>query len=125
MDTPFEFNPAIPLPRKSLRDVMATGAAHAEWGRLYAATVGGTFGALAILMLLPAWWLAATPLICVASFASWGLAAQKSIELDRRQRAAPSLRASLHLFRAAAAFTGALSALALLFGVVALLMQRA
>jgi hypothetical protein len=124
MDTPIEFNPAIPLPRKSLRDVMATGAAQAEWGRLYAATVGGTFGALAILMLFPSWWLAATPLICVASFAGWGLAAQKTLELDRKQIAAPSLRAMLHLARAGASATGALSALALLFGIVALLMQR-
>ena len=122
MDTPFEFNPAVPMPRKSLRDVMATGAARAEWGRLYAATVGGTFGALAILLLLPGWWLAATPFICIASFAGWGLAAQKSIELDRRQRAAPGLRASLAFARMAAAATGALSALALVFGTVALLM---
>lgn len=122
MSTPV-FNPALPLPRKSLRDVMATGAAQAEWGRLYAACVGGTFGALAILLLLPAWWLAATPLICLASFAGWGLAAQKTIELDRRQQRAPSTRAALHFARWLASATGALSALALLFGIIAALMQ--
>jgi hypothetical protein len=124
MHTPIEFNPAVPLPRKTLSNMMATGAGHADWGRLYWTTVGGTFGALVILLLLPGWWLAATPLVCVASFAGWGLAAQKTIALDRRQRAAPSLRFSLQFARGAAALTGALSALAGLFGAVAMLMQR-
>ena len=125
MHTPIEFTPAIRLPRKTLGDVMATGVGQAEWGRLYAATVSCTFGALLILLLLPSWWLAATPLICVASFAGWGLAAQKTIALDRKQVAAPSLRASLQFARGLASVTSALAALAMIFGVFALLMQRA
>lgn len=124
MHTPIELTPVVRLPRKTLGDVMATGVGQAEWGRLYAATVSCTFGALLILLIVPTWWLAATPLICIASFAGWGLAAQKTIALDRRQARAPSLRASLQLARAAASVTGALSALAMVFGVFALLMQR-
>lgn len=124
MHTPIEL-PAVRLPRKTLGDVMATGVGQAEWGRLYAATVVCTFGALVILLMVPTWWLAATPLVCVASFAGWGLAAQKTIALDRRQLAAPSLRMSLQFARAAASVTGALAALAMVFGVLALLMQRA
>jgi hypothetical protein len=123
MDTPIQL-PAVRLPRKTLGDVMATGVGQAEWGRLYAATVACTFGALLILLLLPSWWLAATPLICVASFAGWGLAAQKTIALDRKQVSAPSLRVTLQIARAAASVTGALSALAMVFGVLAVLMQR-
>jgi hypothetical protein len=103
---------------------MATGAGQAEWGRLYAATVSCTVGALVILLLWPAWWLASTPLVCIASFAGWGLAAQKTIELDRRQLAAPKWRAMLQLARAATALIGGLAAFALIFGGFALLMQR-
>jgi hypothetical protein len=124
MHTPIEYNPAVRLPRKTLGDVMATGAGQAEWGRLYAATVGCTFGALLILLLAPAWWLAATPLACIASFAGWGLCAQMTMALDRKQVAAPSLRMSLQLARGGASVTGVLSALALVFGVFAALMQR-
>lgn len=123
MHTPIEFNPAVPLPRKTLSNMMATGAGHADWGRLYWTTVGGTFSALVILVFLPAWWLAATPLVCLSSFAAWGLAAQKTIALDRKRIAAPSLRLSLQLARGVAALTGALSALAGLFGGFALLLQ--
>ncbi|HUF29239.1 MAG TPA: hypothetical protein VMM77_01150 [Gemmatimonadaceae bacterium] len=124
MLTPIEFNPAIPLPRNTLGNVMATGVGRAEWGRLYYATVGGTFGALLILLLAPTWWLAATPLLCVASFAGWGLAAQTSLHLDRKQIRAPSMRLSLQVVRAVAMATCALSALAGVFGTLALLMQR-
>ena len=124
MHTPIEFNPAMPLPRNTLGDVMATGVGRAEWGRLYYATVGGTFGALLVLLLIPSWWLASTPLICIASFAGWGLAAQKSLQLDRKQIRAPSLRLTLQLMRTIAMGTCALSALAGLFGTLALLMQR-
>ena|SRR5690606_15430710 len=123
MDTPIHL-PAIRLPSKTLGAVMATGVGQAEWGRLYVATVTCTFGALLILLLLPSWWVAATPLICIASFAGWGLAAQKTIALDRQQISAPALRVSLQVARTAAAVTGALSALAMVFGVFALLMVR-
>lgn len=124
MDTPIHL-PAIRLPSKTLGAVMATGVGQAEWGRLYAATVSCTFGALLILLLVPSWWLAATPLICIASFAGWGLAAQKTIALDRKQIPAPALRMSLQIARAMASVTGAISALAMVFGVFALLMVRA
>ena len=124
MHTPIA-SPAVRLPRKTLGDVMATGAGQAEWGRLYAATVSCTFGALLILLLWPAWWLAATPLVCVASFAGWGLAAQKTIALDRQQIAAPTWRAMLQLARMGTAMVGALAAFAMIFGGFALLMQRA
>jgi hypothetical protein len=124
MRTPIEFNPAMPLPRNTLGDVMATGVGRAEWDRLYYATVGGTFGALLVLLLVPTWWLASTPLLCVASFAGWGLAAQKSLQLDRKQVRAPSLRLTLQLVRTFAMGTCALSAVAGLFGTLALLMQR-
>lgn len=124
MHTPIEFTPAVPLPRRTLSEIMATGAGRAEFGRLFTATMVGTFGALAVLLVMPAWWIVSTPLICVAAFAGWGIAARKTLELDRRHLSAPSLRLSLQFVRVVAASTGALAALTGLFGTLALLLQR-
>jgi hypothetical protein len=123
MHTP-QFNPAVPLPRKTLNDVLATGAGRAESGRLYSAFVCGCLMAFAILFAFPTWWMAATPFICVACFGGWGLAAQRTHALDRAQRSARRVRTALRLVRAVAAATGSLAALAGFFGTIALLMQR-
>ena len=70
----------------------------------------GTAGALAILLFLPEHWPVVTPLICVACFGAWGLAAKQTQVLDLLHRRAPALRFWLRIARTAAASVGVASA---------------
>ena len=101
-----KFNPAAPVPRRTLQNIIATGAGQAATRPLILAAVLGTAGALAILLFLPDHWPLATPLICVACFGSWGLAAKQTQVLDLLHRRAPTLRFWLRLARTTAAAIG-------------------
>jgi hypothetical protein len=98
-----KFNPAAPVPRKTLQNIMATGAGQAATRPLVLAAVLGTAGALAILLFLTDHWPLATPLICVACFGSWGLATKQTHRLDILHRRAPTLRFWLRIARTTAA----------------------
>ena len=121
MLTPADFDPASPLPRKTLANVLATGEGRADSTRLAAAALVGTSGALAILALAPAWWLLSAPLTCVGALGVWGLAAQKAHQLDVAHRSAPALRWWLRAVRGTAALVGGAAAVAGVLGVIAAL----
>jgi hypothetical protein len=101
-----KFDPAAPVPRRTLQNIMATGVGQAAARPLALAAVLGTAGALAILMFLPEQWPLATPLICVACFGSWGLAAKQTQVLDLLHRRAPVLRFWLQIARTTATAIG-------------------
>ncbi|MGQ0714963.1 MAG: hypothetical protein ACT4PJ_14780 [Gemmatimonadaceae bacterium] len=101
-----KFNPAAPVPRRTLQNIIATGVGQAATRPLVLAAVLGTAGALAIILFLPDHWPLATPLICVACFGSWGLAAKQTQVLDLLHRRAPTLRFWLRLARTSAAAIG-------------------
>ena len=105
-----KFNPAAPVPRRTLQNIMATGVGQAATRPLALAAILGTAGALAILMFLPEHWPLVTPLICVACFGAWGLAAKQTQVLDLLHRRAPVLRFWLRLARTTATGIGIASA---------------
>lgn len=105
-----KFNPAAPVPRRTLQNIMATGVGQAATRPLALAAVLGTAGALAILLFLPEHWPLVTPLVCVACFGSWGLAAKQTQVLDMLHRRAPALRFWLRLGRTTAMSIGVASA---------------
>jgi hypothetical protein len=124
MLTPSGFDPGAPLPRRTLANVFATGEGRADPARLGAAAVLGGGGALAVVAVRPAWWLAATPLACLGAMGVWGLAALKTHQLDLARRTAPALRWWLRAARALAVLVGALAAVAGAIGAVAALSAR-
>lgn len=89
---------------------MGTGVGQAATRPLVLAAVLGTIGALAILLFLPEHWPLVTPLICVACFGSWGLAAKQTQVLDLLHRRAPVLRFWLQIARTTALTIGIASA---------------
>ena len=101
-----KFNPAAPVPRKTLQNIMGTGVGQAATRPLAMAAVLGTAGALAILLFLTDHWPLSTPLICVACFGGWGLAAKKTQVLDLLHRRAPVLRFWLQIARTTAMAIG-------------------
>jgi hypothetical protein len=105
-----KFNPAAPVPRKTLQNIMATGVGQAATRPLVLAAILGTAGALAILMFLPEHWPLVTPLVCVACFGGWGLAAKQTQVLDLLHRRAPALRFWLRVARTTATGIGIASA---------------
>jgi hypothetical protein len=105
-----KFNPAAPIPRRTLQNIMATGVGQAATRPLALAAVLGTAGALAILLFLPEHWPLVTPLVCVASFGAWGLAAKQTQVLDLLHRRAPALRFWLRIARTTATGIGVASA---------------
>lgn len=106
-----KFNPAAPVPRKTLQNIMATGAGQAATRPLVLAAVLGTAGALAILLFLTENWPLAAPLVCVACFGSWGLAAKQTQVLDILHRRAPTLRFWLRIARTTAIMIGGAAAI--------------
>ena len=105
-----KFNPAAPVPRTTLQTIMGTGVGQAATRPLALAAVLGTAGALAILLYLPQHWPLVTPLVCIACFGAWGLAAKQTQVLDLLHRRAPVLRFWLRLARTTAASIGIASA---------------
>jgi hypothetical protein len=105
-----KFNPAAPVPRRTLQNIMATGVGQAATRPLALAALLGTAGALAILMFLPEHWPLVTPLVCVACFGAWGLAAKQTHVLDLLHRRAPGLRFWLQIARTTATSIGIASA---------------
>jgi hypothetical protein len=105
-----KFNPAAPVPRRTLQNIMATGVGQAATRPLVLAALLGTAGALAILMFLPEHWPLVTPLVCVACFGAWGLAAKQTHVLDLLHRRAPVLRFWLQIARTTATSIGIASA---------------
>ena len=101
-----KFNPAAPIPRRTLQNIIATGAGQAATRPLVLAAVLGTAGALAILLFLTDHWAFSMPLVCVACFGSWGLATKQTQVLDLLHRRAPTLRFWLRLARTSAAAVG-------------------
>ena len=104
------FDPAAPLPRRTAANIMATGVGRADSTRLVRCGVIGAAGALAVPVIMPNLWLLAVPFICLGSFASWGLAAQKTQDLDLRQATAPVIRRWLGVARLAATVVGGAAA---------------
>lgn len=78
--------------------------------RLVRCGIIGAAGALAVPVVAPALWLLAIPFICLASFASWGIAAQKTQRLDLSQMRATSVRRWLSFVRVAATIVGGTAA---------------
>lgn len=105
-----KFNPAAPVPRRTMQNIMATGVGQAATRPLALAAVLGTAGALAILLFLPEHWPLVTPLVCVACFGAWGLAAKQTHVLDLLHRRAPTLRFWLGVARTTATSIGVASA---------------
>ncbi len=93
-----------------MQNIMATGVGQAATRPLALAAVLGTAGALAILLFLPEHWPLVTPLICVACFGAWGLAAKQTQVLDLLHRRAPTLRFWLRVARTTATSIGIASA---------------
>jgi hypothetical protein len=124
MLTPNDFDPKSPLPRRTLANILATGEGRASSARLGVAAAVGAGGALVVLALVPAWWLLASPLTCVGALGVWGLAAQKTHQLDVARRSAPMLRRWLRAVRIIAALVGGAAAVAGVLGVFASLSPR-
>ncbi|MGI9076137.1 MAG: hypothetical protein ACR2G6_02265 [Gemmatimonadaceae bacterium] len=110
MQKPPRFDPTAPLPRRTAANFIATGVGRADSTRLVRCGIIGAAGALAVPVILPSLWLLAVPFICLASFASWGLAAQKTQELDLRHASAPVIRRWLGAARLAATVVGGAAA---------------
>ncbi len=93
-----------------------------EWSRsadgrlLVAWAVVGCLDAAAIAVLLPAWWLAAMPLVSLSSLGVWGLATRRARALAAA-RPSPRVRLRvLSLIEAASVVIGTLAALMAFYG---------
>ncbi|MDQ3697596.1 MAG: hypothetical protein M3373_06175 [Gemmatimonadota bacterium] len=117
-----DFDPVAPLPPRAVADMLAAGPGQAASTRLVRCAVFGMLGALIVVVIAPAWWLASTPCVALAAFAAWGLATQKVFELDLWRRRAPVLRWLLGLTRGATAVIAGAAALAALIGLLVALM---
>ena len=111
------------LPHETVYDVLGA------WGRAAHPAVLAVAGALALLggeaiaAFAPHWSLAATPLLTVASFSAWGLAAQQLDVLDRRVLPARERRRRvLRVLKLAAAGLGTVTAVVAFYAAFLLLL---
>lgn len=95
--------------------LVAKLARRASDGQLVVAAAAGIATAVLVGLLVPSWWFAALPLLCLGSFGIWGIAERSANE--RLARSGPSFggRRALAIVRATAATVGTIAgALALL-----------
>ena len=90
--------------------LIAKLARRASDGQLVAAGAAGIAAAALIGLLVPSWWFAALPLLCIGSFGIWGIAERTAAE--RLARVGPSFggRRALAVVRVTAAMVGTLAA---------------
>ena len=90
--------------------LIAKLARRASDGQLVAAAAVGIAAAAMIGLLVPSWWFAALPLLCIGSFGVWGIAERTSAE--RLAKAGESFggRRALAVVRMSAAVVGTLAA---------------
>ncbi len=118
MGTPSGLPTTAPVPRETAFDALVQWAMHASRVRLAAWAIGGTVDAVAIVLVLPSWWLLAMPLLCIASIGAWGLAAQEIRRLDAAQVPAPLRRLGLKVVKTATVTIGTLAAIVGFYGVL-------
>ena len=104
------FDPADPLPSKTVHMVRCTGVGQASPLRLRVCLAVAMALAVYFLLLSPSWWLSPWPL-CLAAFSGWGLATKRVQALDIAHDPAPTLRAVLYASQGAAITLGVASAL--------------
>ena len=104
-----ERQPGIDRDGEHMFALVAKLARRASDGQLAAAAVG-IAAAVAIGLMIPRWWFAALPLLCVGSFGVWGIADRATSE--RLERIGPTFagRHALAAVRITAAAIGTLSA---------------
>jgi hypothetical protein len=122
------FDRAAPVPERTLHAVLATGVGQAPTRRLLRALLGGALCAVAVLLLAPEWWVAATPFLCLTALSGWGLASKRLLILTLNAQSPPRPRTVLVLrvlrvLRAAMAVLGIAAALAGVAGFVRLLLR--
>lgn len=105
-----KFDPAHPLPSKTVHMVRITGVGQASQVRLRICLVAAIALSLYFLLLSSSWWLGPWPL-CLAAFSGWGLATKRVQALDIEHADAPTLRAVLYATQGAAIALGVASAL--------------
>ena len=90
--------------------LIAKLARRASDGQLVAAGAAGIAAAALIGLLVPSWWFATLPLLCIGSFGIWGIAERTAAE--RLARVGPSFggRRALAVVRVTAAMVGTLAA---------------
>lgn len=90
--------------------LIAKLARRASDGQLVVAAAVGIAAAALIGLLVPDWWFAALPLLCIGSFGVWGIAERTAAE--RLAKAGPSFggRRALATVRVTAAMVGTLAA---------------
>ena len=90
--------------------LIAKLARRASDGQLVAAGAAGIAAAALIGLLVPSWWFATLPLLCIGSFGIWGIAERTTAE--RLARVGPSFggRRALAVVRGTAAMVGTLAA---------------
>lgn len=110
--------PAVSRPRGTVYDLIADWARRAPRRRLVTWAIGGAADAVGIVVVRPGWWLAATPLLCLASVGAWGLASQRERALDAGAAASGGQRRLLRVARLAAIVLGTAAAVAAFYGVL-------
>jgi hypothetical protein len=105
-----KFDPAHPLPSKTVHMVRITGVGQASPARLRVCLLAAIALSLYFLLLSGSWWLGPWPL-CLAAFSGWGLATKRVQSLDINHAEAPTLRAVLYATQGAAITLGVASAL--------------
>ena len=90
--------------------LIAKLARRASDGQLVAAAAAGIAAAGMIGLLVPSWWFAALPLLCIGSFGVWGIAERTTAE--RLAKAGPTFggRRALAAVRMSAAVVGTIAA---------------
>jgi hypothetical protein len=105
-----KFDPANPLPSKTVHMVRITGVGQASPVRLRVCLLAAIALFLYFFLLSGSWWLGPWPL-CLAAFSGWGLATKRVQALDIEHAEAPTLRAVLYATQGAAIALGVASAL--------------
>jgi hypothetical protein len=118
-----KFDPAAPVPHRTLSNIMATGVGQAASHKLYSCAIGGAVGALVILVAAPSLWVGATPFVCVSCLGTWGLATKRRYVIDLQRDRAPLLRLALDVVRGVTLLVGVTAALAALARVLIVLMS--
>jgi hypothetical protein len=112
-----------PTPQGTVYALIAAWALRARQRQLIDWALGGAVAAIGIVIVKPAWWLAAMPFVCVASVGTWGVVSQRIRLLHTTPGSERRWHLVLRLIAAASVVLGTAAAIVAMYGALWLILN--